>query len=203
MHTLHSFGKIPWSDMAGPLFREEGKIQGARDRWKKNKRKLDFQAWWDGDSPEREGVLVLILSLTADSPRRMPQQIEEKGWILGSFHSSTFLHSVPALCFFCLQDFCFAFSSNAAHLFQWSLLRSCSANSYLNAANGLQAVALGREEVGHKHLQMKRERQTLRTSGLSPTGSVPCHSSLGIWCRKVTLLGVFSCSSSSSGSCPR
>lgn len=34
-------------------------------------------------------------------------------------------------------------------------------------------MALGKEEVGDKHLQMNHEQQTLRTSDLSLTDSVP------------------------------
>lgn len=37
---------------------------------------------------------------------------------------------------------------------------------------GLRTTALGREEVGDKHLQMTHEQQTLRTSDLSPTDSL-------------------------------
>lgn len=49
--------------MAGPLFREEGKIQGARDRQNKQE-EVSHPGLADGDSPERGGMLVFILSLT-------------------------------------------------------------------------------------------------------------------------------------------
>ena len=144
-----SFRPNSGPEMAGPLFREEGEIQGARDRQNKQE-----EAWLpglaDGDSPERRGILVFILSLTADSPRKMSQQIEEKKWLLGSFHPSMLLLSVPTMWFFSVSKI-FALPS-VANLFQWSLLQTCSANSYVNAANGAASYGTEKGRGGRQNI---------------------------------------------------
>lgn len=89
--------------------------------------------------------------------------------------------------FFSFQDFCIAVCSAVAHFFQWSLLQSCSAKTYLTTASGATGCGTQEGRGGDKHLQMNREQQTLRTSNQSSTGSFPHHSSLGIWCRKLKL----------------
>ena len=49
--------------------------------------------------PVLSSFLLLVLSPATDSPRKRSQQIQEKGWLLGCFHSSTLLHSVLTIWF--------------------------------------------------------------------------------------------------------